>query len=362
MTVINLPLNFSDVSGTLGSDGLIYKQLIPMGKQIVYGGKTMKFTRDILEKIKANYDAKIMDQTAFQLADDENRHDTPEDIAKNRNWDPERYRGDVEKLLVSDTDGLVMGVKPTEDGMALIKKNPKLGVSASIKPEHVDDQGKVHQYVLRHVVGTLNPKIKGMSPWKLDSITLSATDDDNEEVFDLTTTEPAPADTQTPNENSVSIPREEYDKMKRALDEFENGEKLLDDILAEEDDDEVEPTNLTDTEPTKDPAITALENRLAASEWRTERERYVNAGVPTGMLNLCDDLMSVAEAPVINLSDGESVDPRDTIRKLLDEAKGYVDLSDEEGHGYTPDERETSRKKADEFANGFINEWVNDLF
>lgn len=361
MTVINLPLEYSSVD--LADNSLAWKQIIPMNKEIVYNGKKIKFSKELLERLKANHEAGIMDQTAFQLVDDQNRHDTEEDMAQNRNWDPKRYQGNVQKLVVTDDGGLMGGFELTEEGRALIKKNNKLGVSASIKPNYVDDQGKVHDFVLRHVVGTLNPKIKGMSPWQMDSITLSATDDENEEVFDLTTTEPAPADTQTPpTGDTVSISREEYDRMTSTLNEFENGEELLDQILAEEDDDEVEPTNLSDTQPVKDPAIVALENRVAASDWRAERKDFITAGVPVAMLNLCDDVMAVADAPTINLSDGASVDPRDTIRKILEEAKGYVDLSDEGGHGYTPDERKAEQDAAQNFANGFIGEYLNPLF
>jgi hypothetical protein len=360
MTVINLPLSFSEPNT---KDGLVWKQIIPMNKEIVYGDKKMKFDRPLLESLKASHEAHVFDQTAFQLADDANQHDTPEDLAKDRNWDPQRYRGEVAQLVVDNQNGLMGGFKLTDEGMNLIKKNQKLGVSASIKPDYVDSSGNVHKYVLRHVVGTLNPKIKGMNPWH---IALSEKDDENEEVYDLTTTEPAPADTQTPktgDDDNVTITKTELDKLKADLAEFNNGEALLDEILAEEDDDDVTPnTNLSDNQPAEDPRITALQNDVAKSKWETERERFVNAGVPIGMLNLCDGVMSVHESPTINLSDGESADPREIIRKLLGEAKGTVDLSDEEGHGKTPDERETAKKASEEFADGFINEWINPIF
>lgn len=357
MTVINLPLDETKVQLSQTDDSVFWKQIIPMDRKIVYGGQSMTFSRPLLDQIKGNYDAHIMDQTAFQLADDENRHDTPEDIAKERNWDPERYRGDVQEVQVRDS-GLWGKFKLTEEGLKLIKNNPNLGVSASIKPKWADETGKEHKWVLRHVAGTLNPKIKKMSPWQRESITLSATDEDNEEVFDLTTTEPAP--TKTEDETKVSVDKAEYEKMQKSIADFADGEKLLDDILMEADE-EVEPTNLSDA-PAKDPAITALENKVAASDWRAEKKDYVTAGVPMSMLNLCDDIMSISEVPTINLSDDSEIDPRDTIRKMLDQAKGYIDLADEDGHGKTPDERKTEADAAKAFANGFINEYINPIF
>lgn len=358
MTVVNLPLDSSQIQLADDDDHVFWKQIIPMDREIVYGNQKIKFSRPLLEQLKSNYDRRLMDQTAFQLADDENRHDSPEDLAKERNWDPQRYRGEVQETKITDS-GFWGKIRVTDDGLKIIKNNPKLGVSASIKPEWTDETGKQHKWVLRHVVGTLNPKIKGMSPWQQGSITLSATDDENEEVFDLTTVEESTKNQEVSNQ--VTLSREEYDRMKSAIDEFANGEALLDEILAEEDDDEVD-VNLSDSTPAKDPAIVALENRVAASDWRSERKDYVAAGVPAAMLNLCDDVMAVADAPVINLSDGATKDPREVIRGILNEAKGFIDLSDENGHGRTPDERKVEADAAETYADGFINEFNLGLF
>lgn len=359
VTVINLPLDESKVELSDEDESVFWKQIIPMNRTIKYGNQEITFNRSLLERLKANYDSHLMDQTAFQLVDDENRHDTPEDLAKDRNWDPERYRGDVQETKIVDS-GFWGKFKLTPEGVKTIKNNPKLGVSASIKPEWTDEKGQKHEWVLRHVVGTLNPKIKGMSPWQKESITLTAKDDENEEVFDLTTVEPSTKPDDTTDDSKISVDKAEYEKMVANSKFLEDGEKILDEILAEED----EEVKLSDSEPeyVKDPAITALENKVAASDWRAERERLTNKGVPAGMLNLCDGIMSVAEVPTINLSDGASADPRETILKLLEEAKGYVDLTDENGHGKTPDERQAAQDAAERFADGFINEYNLGLF
>ncbi len=218
----------------------------------------------------------------------------------------------------------------------------------------------MHDFVLRHVVGTLDPKIKHMSPWEREGITLSQDDEPNEEVYDLTT----PADTQTPdtsNDDKMPVDRAEFEAMKARLAEFDKGEALLDEILAAEDTDDVTPEPVSLSQET-DPRIIELQNRAAAADWRAERTEFIKDGVPIGMLDLCDSVMSTYEAPTINLSDGESVDPRDVIRKLLAEAKGTVDLSDESGHGMTVDERDAERKAAEDFVGGFIGKYNMDLF
>lgn len=364
MTILNLPIDDSPVE--LSNDGdehIKWKRILPLNKTISYGGKKLTFSKDLMERLKSNYESGILDQTAFQLATDSNSHDTLDDIANRRNFDPERYRGEIQELKIvekgnPEKDGFWAKMKLTDEGLKLIKDNPNLGVSPSIKPSYVDADGKSHDFVLRHVVGTLDPKVKQMGAWHDGEILLTS-ENDNEEVFGLTApTDVKPADTDTPpTGDTVSVSRTEYDKMKADLAELEKGEALLDEILAEEDDD-VEVKLSAD----RDPKLVALENKVAKSEWKAEKNDYLHAGVPAPLLNLCDEVMEVADDFTINLSNGESADPRDVIRKLLDEAKGYVDLTNEQGHGQEPKESEAKQKEASEFVDGFINTYTNPIF
>jgi len=339
------------------TENTFWKQIIPLDKTIVYNGNTIKFGRDMLNQIVTSFDKQVLDQTAFQLANDSNQHDTP-GVPLSQHFDPRRYSGDVTKLVVNDR-GLFGKFKLTKDGAELIKKNPRLGVSASLKPNYIDSDGNSHQIVMRHVLGTLDPKIKGMSPWSKDEITLS-NDDETEEVIDL-----AAADTETPptddksggdNGNTITVDKSDYENMKAQIDELSKGEDLLNEILAEtEDDDKV---SLSNEAPTVDPMVAELRSKVAKSEWKAERGDFTRIGVPASMLNLAEEIMESPDDVTINLSNGESADPKETIRKILMEAQGTVDLSAESGHGMSDDERSVNEKKQDDF----VNDFMTDLF
>lgn len=365
MTILNLPVDYSSVELANDDDdkNVRWKRILPMNGSVVYGNQKLTFTKELMERLKNNYDAKIIDQTAFQLATDSNSHDSLDDIATRRNFSPERYRGEVKELKIvdngTDKDGFWAKFKLTDEGVKLIENNPGLGVSPSIKPDYIDGEGKAHDFVLRHVVGTLDPKVKKMGAWQSGEILLTSDNDKDEEVFGLT----APADTQTPDTSQdekpqLSVDKAEYEQMQTQLAEYAKGEQLLEQVIAEVDAED-ELVNLTQRE---DPRITELQNRAAASEWRAARAEYVKDGVPNKLLNLCDEVMSVYEAPTINLSDGSEVDPRATIKALLDESKGLVDLSAEGGHGMSVDERKAESDAADEFINGFMGHYNVDLF
>lgn len=354
MTIINMPMDYTaaehiDLSK---EEGVFWKQIIPLNKTIVYNGQKITFDKTMLSEAKTAFENKVLDQTAFQLANDNNQHDTAEDIAAGRNMDPQRFRGEIDKLALNNR-GLFARFKLTKDGVELIKQNPKLGVSASLKPNYVDSDGKSHPIVLRHVLGTLDPKIKGMSPWTKEEIELSVSDDVNEEVIDL-----AAADTDTPptpnNEGAekVEVDKTEFEGMKAQLAELADGDKLLQQILDEtEEDDKV---SLSNEEPPENPEITKLKSKVAASEWKAERAEFTTKGVPASLLNLAEEALAQPEGSVINLSTGDEINEREIIRKMLHEAEGFVDLSAESGHGMNADETSA--------ADGFVKAFEEDTF
>lgn len=356
MTVINTPMDYTEAEhiNLSDADGVFWKQIIPMNKEIVYNGHRIKFDANYLRQVKDSFDARVLDQTAFQLANDSNQHDTPGQPIT-QNFDPQRYRGEVDKLALNNR-GLFAKFKLTKDGAELIRKNPKLGVSASLKPNYVDSDGKVHPVVLRHVLGTLDPKIKGMSPWSKDEIALAVADDENEEVIDL-----AAADTDTPagdegTEDKVTIDKSVFDRMETQLRELQEGEALLDEILAEEDDEETEDNKVSLSN--EDPRITEALTKVAKSEWRAQRMEYVNKGVPAKMLDLATPVMESPDDFTINLSSGDSIDPRQTIHELLKQAEGAIDLSAESGHGMSADEKKAEQDEID----AMVDDFTRDLF
>jgi len=109
---------------------LFRKQLLPIAK-INYKGRPIDFTRDYLAGLVKAFNDRAYDQVAFQLADAANTHTD----------DPERFRGEIAALEMTD-DGLDVIVAATEDGSRLLRENPRLGVSAKIIEDYDRADGK----------------------------------------------------------------------------------------------------------------------------------------------------------------------------------------------------------------------------
>jgi len=136
------------------------KQLLPLDR-VAYRGGVLDFTRDYLTELARNFNGGAMDQVPFVLADAQNQHHS----------DPRRYVGDVKGVEVTD-DGLYALIETSAGGSRLLTDNPRLGVSARIRPD---------TKVLEHVLGTLNPVVTGMKLW--EAIELSS---GSAPVIDLT--------------------------------------------------------------------------------------------------------------------------------------------------------------------------------
>lgn len=136
------------------------KQLLPLDR-VAYRGGVLDFTRGYLTELARNFNAGAADQVPFLLADAQNQHHSL----------PERFRGEVKGVEV-EADGLYALIETSEEGSRLLAENPRLGVSARIRPE---------PKVLEHVLGTLDPVVTGMKPW--EAIELSS---GSAPVIDLT--------------------------------------------------------------------------------------------------------------------------------------------------------------------------------
>lgn len=365
------------------------KQILKVG-EIPYKGERLRFDRAYLQRAVASFNAGAMDQVPFVLADDDNQHpDTPRD--KNPNG-PERYRGEVKALELSG-DGIDAIVELTEEGAEIVRQNPRLGVSARLVPD-VERDGQIFPVVVEHVCGTLNPRVHGLRPWETVSVR-SLSQSSSQTVIDLSAAEymtppqtPTLSDEQlealkglSPEERAAKVAEfvpaapAEKDESKGPL--FPNLRKLfgikegaseqeLDDALGKfvnsdepagdehnADKPNLETANLSDEArkaidlANSDAASARTEaqtarREVAAANWKLERKEYTDAGVPPAMLDLCEPLFKDGRAQVIDLSNGEKFDAAQAIRKLLDEAKGYVDLS--ESKGSSEDNEDNSEK------------------
>lgn len=362
MTIIQTPVDNTEIEYLELSeeDGTFWKQIIPMNYKLNYEGKDYLFDKSALESVKQAFNDKaVVDQTAFQLANDKNQHDSEEDIAAGRHYDPKRYAGEIEKLIINSR-GLFGKVRATKDGAKLLQDNPKLGVSASLIPNYEKD-GKKYPLAMRHLLGTLDPKIKGMSGWTRNELLLSNVIDENEEVIDLTT--PTKPEENTPTDtgvdpNKVSVDKAEYEAAMAELKEFKEAESTVDEWLKEQEE-SGNPVSLSNESPKRDPEIIRLSNEIAESKWEAKRADFMRKGVPMKMLDLATEVMKDgAGQTTINLSNDKTVDPKDLITQILHEAEGFVDLSEESGHSLSTEEHDAEKRHYDSFE----KEFMNDLF
>jgi hypothetical protein len=134
------------------STTLFRKPLLKLGT-INYKGKKITFDKQYLKSLKDALTAGAYDQVPFQLANDANEH----------NENPRNYAGDVKGFELT-SNGLDVLVDFTPEGAELVRKNPKLGVSARILEglEHAD--GRKYTRAVRHVLGTLDQKAHQAEP------------------------------------------------------------------------------------------------------------------------------------------------------------------------------------------------------
>ena len=174
MTTLLTPV---DLSAAVQAGPRVFRKQVLAMRDIDYPmpdgtTRSVSFNREYLTDLAESYKAGAYDMVPFQLAGPDNRH----------NEDPRNYGGRVLGAEVTD-DGLDVIVELSEDTAALVEKTGgRLGVSARIKEqlEHVD--GRKFKRAIRHVLGTLDPRMQGLRPWE-PVVDLSR--EDGDDVVDL---------------------------------------------------------------------------------------------------------------------------------------------------------------------------------
>lgn len=341
------------------------KQILPLDT-IEYKGRKITFDREYLTDLATAFKEGAYDQVPFVLADEENRH----------NMNPEKFRGEV-KALELTADGLDAILEVSEDGAALLERNPRLGVSARLVEGLSKANGKTFKRAVQHVLGTMDPRVTGLRPWQ--AVDLSE-GDANIQVVDLTTetyekgndvTTPVQdeqtTDTQV-DEDTTSQPLDlsgltdaEFDALLEAADVETTDDEgapdsdpkpdvapqvtdvdpdsVDDDEDDDEDDEDVvvkDDTVDTDlsvaTQKTRDD-LTQTRIDLAQERYKAERKALVQAGVPPFLIDLAEPLLASPEAVTIDLSNAdEPVNATEAVRKILNGVKGMIDIRPEIGH------------------------------
>lgn len=317
---------------------LYRKKILPKGV-IDYKGRKIVFDDAYLTDLAQSFHAGAYDQVPFMLADSSNAH----------TMDPERYRGECKGVEVAE-DGLYGTFELSADAADLVKRNPKLGVSARIVEGYSRADGKAFPRAMQHVLGTLDPRIPGLGAWT--EVALSGYDS-QDEVLDLTAAEfEGDEDVAKKDEGDLidGLTREEYEQLLASL-------ELDDDDLTDEDGDEGDEDEDEGSEEETDERVPAgsgaslsndggnaielanteirtLKVQLAADRFAADKREYVRKGVPPALVELARPVLEAPDGFVLDFSNtgGEKVDAADVVRKLLDSAVGYIDLAKERGH------------------------------
>lgn len=340
------------------------KQVLPVGS-IDYKGRKIDFTREYLADLAKSFTDGAYDQVAFMLAPDDNSH----------TLDPDRFRGDVKAFELSE-DGLDMLVEMTEEGAAVVEKNPRLGVSARIVEDLSRADGKQFPRAIQHVLGTLDPRVTGMKPWQTvnlstDDITVvdltaatykgaamePLTDEETAAMRALLTEQTAAKaeaekNAKTPEqiaaEEQAKIDADIEAKVAAAIAEAEGitanaDPALVGAALSAEQTQAIELANARQAQVTE--ALTghaALRAELDATKAASEGAAYVNAGVPPILVELATPLLTGTH--VIDLANGP-LDATAIVRSILDECKGTIDLSGETPAAMKPTDEEAELLK-----------------
>lgn len=153
----------------LSNDGLYRKQILKFGT-IWYTDRTGKrrkvtFDKDYGKDLVEAFKSGAYEQVPFQIADKDNRHTN----------DPTRTGGEVVALSLSpDGSGVDAALRLWGEGNKAVELNHKLGVSARILENAPQPDGRTYPRALQHVLGTVDPQVRGMRPWeRLPSVELS---------------------------------------------------------------------------------------------------------------------------------------------------------------------------------------------
>ena len=104
-------------------------------------------------------------------------------------------------------------------------------------------------------------------------------------------------------------------------------------------------------------ASLSVAERMAQADWRRERRDLAREGVPPFMLDLATPIMESADAVTIDLSNDDTLDVTETMRKMLDGMKGVIDIKPEIGHSIDLSQDDDDRKDS---TDEFLDQWTKE--
>lgn len=197
------------------------KQILPF-RTIDYNGRKITFDRAYVTDLAESFQAEAYDQVPIIYADGDNRH----------TMDPRLFTGEVKGFEVTST-GLDAIVELSEEGAALIDKNPRLGVSARIMEGLAKSNGKTFKRAIQHVLLTMDPRVPGLAPWRQVDLAVYNAAEDMIDLSNQTFKETDVADTATKDKGKAEATDDDLDLESMSDEDFLA--LLNDDPDAEED-------------------------------------------------------------------------------------------------------------------------------
>lgn len=344
----------------------------------VIGERTIRFDQPYLRQLVDSFDSGAYDQVPFQIADVQNTH----------NNDPERTRGDLigVELTADGIDGIF---ETSPEGAKLIENNPRLGVSCRIIENLQHANGDRYPRAIQHVLGTVNPRLRGMRPWQ--KVELSA-DDSVDQTTDLSGYEeekrmPEDDDKGGSGTRVLELSDDQHKRLTELLEDLDAAGTLAK-LLEQDDDPDDDPEQQGDLtgEPTNDPEqetvepgqeqlavlmarqdandqrIIELTQQLRTANVRAELDELARQGLAPAIIRAAQPLLGVPTGAVeLSQPDGSRVDPaevcRDVLRTVLELSQSgqvVVDLDAETGWaGPEPDSDKTRR-------DAMVDAWEKD--
>ena len=142
-----------DLSGAKNT--LFWKKILPFG-EINYEGRRIRFDRQYAVDLTSAFKAGAFDQLAFILDKGDGKH----------HIDPEYQRGEFVDLAVREDGLYGALKPNSDRAAQLIRENPKMGVSPRIFENLRHATGQTFKRAIHHVLGTLDPRIPGMGTWQ----------------------------------------------------------------------------------------------------------------------------------------------------------------------------------------------------
>jgi hypothetical protein len=344
---------------TFSDEEKLYEKDVLKYGSYIWNGEKWDVTPEYVDKIIQAFEDGAYDQVPLQWAADDNSHGNGPEA-----FDPDRFRGEVRRFIKTPT-GMKALVKLSNEGEQSVMRNPNLGVSARIIEGKTRLDGKHYPVAVNQVLATLDPKMKGLGGWK--KVTLSEPLDENsiKNMSDASYEEMK--EDRVPEEQK----NEEIEALKTAVadltakiatltgggGENEPGDELDQetiDALAEADRKRDEAIALANSN--ADEAIKrarALSENAMQQSFKADSQRWLNGGVPPRIVELSEKVLTQIEpVKVISLSDdGKEVvtDARSTVRAMLDELTGMIDLSEPIGREDAPPIDDTDQKAIDSF-------------